>query len=73
MLAGALVIGMRLKVLPGDPPIEVKRVTETTRGGQLAWEIEGLPVRVPIHGGGCQQVVRYVVPDSYLARVEMVA
>jgi hypothetical protein len=56
---------MRIQVLESDPPILVREVKEIESRGKPCWLIIGEPVRVPLHGGGCVEMVSYVVPMDY--------
>jgi len=57
--------GIRVRVLPGDPPILVESAEVVDRDGQPCWLITGHWRRVPLHGGGCVEKTRYVVPVNY--------
>lgn len=65
MSANALAMGMRIRVTPSEQPIEVVSVETFDRDGVPCWLIIGRSRRVPLHGGGCLETVRYVVPQTY--------
>lgn len=65
MSADALETGMRIKVMPSEPPIEVVSVDPFDRDGEPCWLIVGKYQRVRHIGGGCVERTSYIVPQSY--------
>ena len=63
---------IRVRVIPGDPPIIVESAEMVERDGRPCWLISGHWRRVPLHGGGCVEKTRYIVPAEYTGW-EMVA